>query len=86
MLYFLLTRVTRIFQKSVFTEIAPIDVREAPRSSLLLRARKRCRAALGNATAGVKNRHPISVPASGLFFTGTGATSACSAADARPAG
>src|SRR5215831_5344720 len=48
--YFPLTRVTRIFQKSVLTKIAPVDEGGKPLSCLFSSASARCRIALRNAT------------------------------------
>src|SRR2546428_4483000 len=55
---FLLTRVTRIFQKNVLTEIAPVDEGGKPLSCSLSSASARCRVGLRNATTAGKKRPP----------------------------
>jgi hypothetical protein len=54
--YFLLTRVTRIFQKSLLTNIAPVDAGGKPLSCSLSSASARCRVGLRNATTAGKKR------------------------------
>ena len=54
--YFLLTRVTRIFQKSLFTKIAPVDEGGKPLSCSLSSASARCRDGPRNATIARKKR------------------------------
>src|SRR5262249_26256067 len=53
---FLLTRVTRIFQKSLLTKIAPVDESGKPLSCSLSSASARCRVGLRNATIARKKR------------------------------
>jgi hypothetical protein len=59
---FLLTRVTRIFQKSLLTKIAPVDEGGKPLSCSLSSASARCRVSLRNATTAGKKR-PSDQPA-----------------------
>src|SRR2546430_8266163 len=59
---FLLTRVTRIFQKNVLTEIAPVDEGGKPLSCSLSSASARCRVGLRNATTAGKKRPPDQLP------------------------
>src|SRR6266550_4461116 len=53
---FLLTRVTRIFQKNVLTEIAPVDEGGKPLSCSLSSASARCCVGLRNASTAGKKR------------------------------
>src|SRR5256884_4145675 len=53
---FLLTRVTRIFQKNVLTEIAPVDEGGKPLSCSLSSASARCCVGLRNATTAGEKR------------------------------
>jgi hypothetical protein len=54
--HFPLTRVTRIFQKSVLTKIAPVDEGGTPPSCSLSSASARCRVGPRNATTAGKKR------------------------------
>jgi hypothetical protein len=54
--HFPLTRVTRIFQKSVLTKIAPVDEGGTPPSCSLSSASARCRVGLRNTTIARKKR------------------------------
>ena len=72
--YFLLTRVTRIFQKSVFTKAAPASPGEMPLPGFFV-AQPPPPSAVQLSSVGVGRGR--SCPVSGLLFTGSSTTSAC---------
>ena len=83
---FLLTRVTRIFQKSVLTKTAPAGKRAERRPrAFILPTRERRRADVRNATVSCRERPPGQFDCFRLLFTMAGATHACEVAHRGPA-